>query len=172
MTTPSTRRAWNPCRRHCGGIGDGVESYSGVAPDADLYAIKVFGKDGSTMDATVIAGLEFAADPNRDLELSDYLHVVNLSLGGGFGQPQILYNEAVKNLTQRESLSWLPTATLGLWITSSAPRARPMTRSRLPRVSMVRFTIGSTPAVRLVSPNNGQLVGQGAGGLFLNRSPN
>lgn len=81
------------------GVGDDVFTYSGVAPDADLYAIKVFGADGSTNDAVVIAGFEFAADPNGDLNPDDQLHVINLSLGGGFGQPQILYNEAVGNLT-------------------------------------------------------------------------
>lgn len=82
------------------GIGDGVNTYSGVAPDADLYAIKVFGANGSTSDFVVIAGLEFAADPNGDGDLRDRLDVVNLSLGSGFGQPQILYAEAVRNLTK------------------------------------------------------------------------
>ncbi len=81
------------------GMGDGVNSYTGVAPDALIYAIKVFGEGGSTMDAAVIAGLDYAADPNGDFNLDDQLHVVNLSLGGGFGQPQILYSEAVKNLS-------------------------------------------------------------------------
>lgn len=82
------------------GIGDGVNSYDGVAKDATLYAVKVFGKEGSTMDATVIAGFEFAADPNGDLNPNDQLDVINLSLGGGFGQPQILYTEAVRNLSR------------------------------------------------------------------------
>lgn len=82
------------------GKGDGKNSYDGVAPDAKLYAIKVFGKEGSTMDAIVIAGFEFAADPNGDLNPDDQLDVINLSLGGGFGQPQILYTEAVRNLSQ------------------------------------------------------------------------
>lgn len=81
------------------GIGDGVNSYSGVAPDATLYAIKVFGKEGSTSDAVVIAGFEYSADPNGDLNPDDQLDVINLSLGGGFGQPHILYTEAVKNLS-------------------------------------------------------------------------
>lgn len=80
------------------GIGDGVESYNGMAPDADLYAIKVFGADGSTSDMVVIAGLEFAADPNGDGDLRDQLDIVNLSLGSGYGNPKILYAEAVKNL--------------------------------------------------------------------------
>ncbi len=82
------------------GIGDGVDSFDGVAKDAQLYAIKVFGKNGSTMDAVVIAGFEYAADPNGDLDPSDQLDVINLSLGGGFGQPQILYTEAVRNLSR------------------------------------------------------------------------
>lgn len=82
------------------GIGDGRNTYSGVAPDAELYAVKVFGKEGSTMDATVIAAFEFAADPNADLNPDDQLDVVNLSLGGGFGQPHILYSEAIGNLSR------------------------------------------------------------------------
>jgi subtilisin family serine protease len=82
------------------GIGDGKATYSGVAPEATVYGIKVFGKDGSTSDAVVIAGFEYAADPDLDLDPKDRLDVVNLSLGGGFGQPQILYSEAVKNITR------------------------------------------------------------------------
>ncbi|MFN9065952.1 MAG: S8 family serine peptidase, partial [Bdellovibrionales bacterium] len=40
------------------GVGDGVNTYDGVAPEALLYAIKVFGS-GSTSDEVVIAGLEW-----------------------------------------------------------------------------------------------------------------
>ncbi len=79
------------------GIGDGVNSYDGVAPDALLYAIKVFGKDGSTGDAVVIAALEYSLDPNADADLTDRLDVVNLSLGSGYGEAHILYTEAVRN---------------------------------------------------------------------------
>lgn len=80
------------------GMGDGVNSYTGVAPDANLYAIKVFGKDGSTSDIVVIAALEWAMDPNADGDLSDKLDVVNLSLGSNYGRPNIPYSEAVKNV--------------------------------------------------------------------------
>lgn len=82
------------------GIGDGLRSYSGVAPEASLYALKVFGKQGSTSDVAVIAALEYAADPTEKVEPHNRLDVVNLSLGGGFGKPKILYNEAIKNLTK------------------------------------------------------------------------
>ena len=80
------------------GKGDGVKTYTGVAPGVDLYAIKVFGKDGSTGDAVIIAALEYAADPNRDGSLSDQLDVVNLSLGSSYGTPHLLYSEALTNL--------------------------------------------------------------------------
>jgi minor extracellular serine protease Vpr len=82
-----------------GGVGDGVDTYDGVAPDAALHALKVFGADGSTNDTVVIAALEYAADPNGDGDLSDRLDVVNLSLGSGYGSAQVLYGEAVRNLT-------------------------------------------------------------------------
>lgn len=81
------------------GLGDGVNTYDGVAPEALLYAIKVFGS-GSTSDEVVIAGLEWAVDPNLDGDLSDQLDVVNMSLGGGFGTPYELYNKAVGNLSK------------------------------------------------------------------------
>jgi minor extracellular serine protease Vpr len=81
------------------GIGDGKETYDGVAKGAALYALKVFGAKGSTSDWAVIAALEYAADPNSDLDLSDRLDVVNLSLGSDYGTPHVLYGEAIKNLT-------------------------------------------------------------------------
>lgn len=82
------------------GTGDGVHTYSGVAPDAKLHAIKVFGKDGGTFDAIVIAGFEYAMDPNGDFDTSDRLDVLNLSLGGGYGPKQILYSKAISNLSK------------------------------------------------------------------------
>ncbi len=82
------------------GIGDDVETYSGVAPEADLFAIKVFGADGSTGDAVVVAALEYAADPNQDGQLNDQLDVVNMSLGSSYGNPHILYGEAIQNLSK------------------------------------------------------------------------
>lgn len=80
------------------GMGDGMKSYDGVAPEAQLYALKVFGAEGSTDDAIVIAALEFAADPDGNIETKNPLDVVNLSLGSPFGNPKILYKEAIANL--------------------------------------------------------------------------
>lgn len=81
------------------GIGDGEKTYSGVAPDADLYAIKVFGA-GSTSDIVVAQALEYSMDPDFTGDVADRLHVVNLSLGGGFGIPQGTYSEVLTNATR------------------------------------------------------------------------
>ena len=87
------------------GKGNGLNSYDGVAPDAQLYAIKVFGKNGSTGDAVILAGLEYAADPNQDLDARDRLDVINLSLGGDYGAPHALYGEAIRNLARAGTVS-------------------------------------------------------------------
>ncbi|MFI6449145.1 S8 family serine peptidase [Kitasatospora sp. NPDC050543] len=55
----------------------------GAAPGAQLYAIRVFGCDGSTDQ--LAQALDVAADPDGDGDLTDRLDVVNLSLGSRFG---------------------------------------------------------------------------------------
>ncbi len=54
----------------------------GMAPKASLYALKVFGCEGSTN--AVIPALDWALDPNNDGDFSDHLDIVNLSLGSDY----------------------------------------------------------------------------------------
>jgi len=68
----------------------------GVAPGASLYALKVFGCDGSTN--LVGQALDWAADPNGDGDVSDHLDVVNMSLGSSYGSPQDPDSVASNNL--------------------------------------------------------------------------
>jgi subtilisin family serine protease len=56
----------------------------GVAPEALLYALKVFG-DIESATALSLAALEWALDPDGDGNFSDRLDVVNLSLGSSYG---------------------------------------------------------------------------------------
>lgn len=58
----------------------------GVAPGADLYALKVFSDGGGSTDVTSLA-IEWAMDPNGDGDMSDHLDVINMSLGSPFGEP-------------------------------------------------------------------------------------
>ncbi|MBI2872823.1 MAG: S8 family serine peptidase [Chloroflexi bacterium] len=72
---------------HVASIAAGMAAGSvphGVAPAAKLLAVKVFGL-GSATDADVVAGIEFALDPNQDGDISDKADVINMSLGSPFG---------------------------------------------------------------------------------------
>jgi len=55
----------------------------GVAPSAELYALRVFGCGGST--SVVVEAIDWATDPNGDDDVSDRLDVINMSLGSPFG---------------------------------------------------------------------------------------
>ena len=57
----------------------------GVAPQASIYALRVFGCAGSTNLTS--AAINWATDPNRDGDPSDHLDVINMSLGSAFGTP-------------------------------------------------------------------------------------
>ncbi len=69
----------------------------GVAPEASLVALKIFGCDGST--TMVAAALEWAVDPNGDGDTSDRLDVVNMSLGGSYGLQTPTDEKVLANLT-------------------------------------------------------------------------
>ena len=56
----------------------------GVAPLADLYALRVFGCGGST--GLTVQAIDWAMDPNDDGDMSDHLDVINMSLGSLFGR--------------------------------------------------------------------------------------
>ncbi len=86
-----------------GGPYDGTTNFSslkigpGVAPEADLFALRVFGCGGST--AFTAAAIEFAVDPNSDDDFGDRLDVINMSLGSNFGQPFDLTTQVSENAT-------------------------------------------------------------------------
>lgn len=54
----------------------------GVAPEAELYALKVFGDRGGTL--LVPEAIDWAIDPDGDGDFSDHLDVINLSLGAPY----------------------------------------------------------------------------------------
>ncbi|MBV6417336.1 MAG: hypothetical protein CMLOHMNK_01997 [Steroidobacteraceae bacterium] len=68
------------------GIGVAGSVGAGVAPAANLYALKVFSDAGGSTDLVSLA-IEWAMDPNADGDMSDHLDVINMSLGSPFGDP-------------------------------------------------------------------------------------
>jgi len=78
-------------------VGFGV----GVAPDASLYAYKVFGRSGTTN--LVVDAIERAMDPDQDGNTNDHVDVINMSLGSSFGparpdDPEFMAIEAASAL--------------------------------------------------------------------------
>jgi subtilisin family serine protease len=67
----------------------------GVAPEATLYALRVFGCGGSS--ALVPDAIDWAIDPDGDGDFSDHLDVINMSLGSDFGSPDDVTAEAANN---------------------------------------------------------------------------
>ncbi len=65
---------------------DSMKIGPGMAPEAKLYAYRVFGCAGST--DVVGEAIDMAADPNGDGDTSDHVDVINMSLGSDYGSPQ------------------------------------------------------------------------------------
>ncbi len=64
------------------GLGS-TSTGKGVAPDAELYAVKVFGDDGGST-GLVPEAIEWTLDPNQDGIMDDHANVINMSLGSAF----------------------------------------------------------------------------------------
>ncbi|KDR95518.1 minor extracellular protease Epr [Peptoclostridium litorale DSM 5388] len=56
----------------------------GVAPDADIYAIKVLDRKGSGYISSIIAGIEWAISRNSDTSDGMYIDIINMSLGSNY----------------------------------------------------------------------------------------
>jgi subtilisin family serine protease len=73
-------------------------THKGVAPDAQLYAVKVCSNQSSSCNGeALILGMDWILDPNGDLDFSDAPDVVNLSLGSSYGQREDDLTLAVSN---------------------------------------------------------------------------
>jgi len=86
---------------HVAGIAAGYDIGfgAGVAPDAKLYALKIFGREGSTN--LTLHAIEWAMDPKGLGHLAEPVDVINMSLGANWGpadenDPEYL---AVENAT-------------------------------------------------------------------------
>jgi subtilisin family serine protease len=69
-------------------VADIIAGSNGVAPGADLVAVKVCSAiSTSCSGVALILGMEFAVDPNGDGRPNDRVDIINMSLGSNYGQP-------------------------------------------------------------------------------------
>ena len=65
-----------------------IAGTGGVAPAADLYAVKVCSSISTSCSGiALIQGMEWAVDPDGDGNFRDRMHLINMSLGAPYGQP-------------------------------------------------------------------------------------
>lgn len=76
-------------------------THKGVAPGAQLYAVKVCSSVSTSCNGVaILQGLDWVTDPRGDLSFEGAADVVNLSLGGGYGQRENPSTEAVSNIVR------------------------------------------------------------------------
>ncbi len=86
---------------HGTNVADIIAGVNGVAPGADLYAVKTCAAYSSACNGVaLLLGMEFSADPNGDGDISDRVDIINMSLGANFGQDfDNSLAQAVENLS-------------------------------------------------------------------------
>lgn len=68
-------------------VADIIGGEQGVAPEVDLFAVKVCSAVSSSCSGVaILQGLDWVADPNGDGMTDDRMHIVNMSLGASYGQ--------------------------------------------------------------------------------------
>ncbi|WP_299643312.1 S8 family serine peptidase [uncultured Chloroflexus sp.] len=68
-------------------VADIIGGEQGVAPEVDLFAVKVCSAvSPSCSGVAILQGLDWVADPNGDGVTDDRMHIVNMSLGVSYGQ--------------------------------------------------------------------------------------
>lgn len=59
-------------------------TYDGVAPGAKIMNAKVLGDDGFGTTSGIVAGINWAVDPDNDPNTKDGAHIISMSLGGPY----------------------------------------------------------------------------------------
>jgi len=71
----------------------------GMAPGAQLYAVKVCSSVSSSCSGVaILEGLDFALDPNNTGTLSDAVDIISMSIGGSFGMREDDASEAFTDI--------------------------------------------------------------------------
>ncbi len=72
---------------HGSHVADIIGGANGMAPGADLYAVKVCSSISSSCSGiALIQGMDFSVDPDGDGDTSDKVDIINMSLGSNYGQ--------------------------------------------------------------------------------------
>ncbi len=137
-------------------VADIIAGVNGVAPEADIYAVKVCASLTPACNGiSLILGMDFAVDPNGDGDTSDRVDIINMSLGADYGQP--FDDDLVAAVENASALGTLTVSSAGncgdlpycTGTPSSAPSAIAVAQTNVP--SAIQFLMNIlTPAIGLV----------------------
>lgn len=85
---------------HCAGIAAGDGAVQGVAPKAKLMAVKVLNAGGTGLTSDIIAGIEWAFDPDGNPATDDGADIISMSLGYDGGSPDDPALVALNNMVK------------------------------------------------------------------------
>jgi len=135
-------------------VADIIGGSLGVAPDAQLYAVKVCSPvSTSCSGVALIEGMDFAVDPDGDGSTDDAVDIINMSLGSPYGQAFFDdLSQAVENAT---GVGVLTVASAGNsadkpYVTGSpaaAPSALSVAQTSVPSAVQAVMEILSPPAI-------------------------
>lgn len=148
------------------------KSHLGIAPGADLYALKVCSAVASSCNGVaILQAIDWSLDPNGDGDVSDAVDVVNLSLGSSYGQPEDDSAYALDNLVRAGVVAVASAGNSAdrpfiVGSPSSAPRVISVAQTALPDDKLYTLSVDS-PTIPSLSGNevrNAKL--QSWGGAF------
>lgn len=136
---------------HGSHVADIIGGTLGVAPGVDLYAVKVCSSvSTSCSGVALVQGIEFAVDPNGDLDASDHVDVINMSLGSPYGQAfDDDLSQAVDNAT---SVGVLTVASAGNSGDKPYAAGTPASASTALSVAQTSVPSANLPQLRVTSP--------------------
>lgn len=80
-----------------GGKQNGANTFNGVAPDVELWNIKVLDNTGSGNETLIVEGINYAVDPDNNPATGDGVDVINISFGGPYTDLDSPIVEAVED---------------------------------------------------------------------------
>jgi minor extracellular serine protease Vpr len=176
-----------PAAGHGTHVADIIGGGIGVAPGVDLYAVKVCSSISPACSGiALIQGMEFSVDPNGDGNTKDAVDIINMSLGGNYGQP--FDDDLSAAVDGASALGVLTVSSAGNgadkpYVTgtpSSAPTALSVAQTQVPSAALQLITVDGVdyPAVfqswsvPLTGTISGPVqYGDGAGGNLLGCAP-
>jgi subtilisin family serine protease len=134
--------------------GSGAE-FSGIAPDATLFAYRVLDENGRGRTSHILAAMDRVLDPNGDGDYSDRMHIVNMSLGSEDGLPSDPAAVAADRLMQNGVLVVVAAGNSGYGSTAPGAQNNYMENGAqtigAPATSELALTVGSIKATGAMS---------------------